>query len=367
LLAVLAQVASLVAFAEQHRYLLKKFGGTMTLRRSFGVTLARTAISVSVPAGSAVSLGFVIRQFRARGVSAGAATAVTVLSGVQALASLLLVYLAWFSTVGISAGSSNLLTAGVAILVIIGLLLGLQWTRTHTSIGSRLRALASRWRWTAALYEVATGAVRSATSLSFTDWAAGGAASMANWLLDVACLVFTARAFGLTIGVVQVIGAYLAIQLVRQIPLTPGGVGVVEASLLVTLVALGATSGTAAAVVLIYRLLSTWLLVPIGLAAWVGLRPGRGAASGPPAAHDGIETGRQQQDGTGDDPFVAGRVRPLDQVAHPVGDDRDDEAAEHGVDHPAVPAEERRPADHRGADREQQRVARSGIGLHRLQ
>jgi hypothetical protein len=293
---------------------------------------------------------------------------VTVLSGVQALATLLTVYLAWFSTVGLSNGSSNLLTAGLAILLLVGAFAALHWTRSHTNLGTRLRAIASRWRWTAALYEVATGAVRSATSLSFTDWAAGGAASMANWLLDVACLIFTARAFGLTLGVVQVIGTYLAIQLVRQIPLTPGGVGVVEASLLVALVALGATSGTAAAVVLIYRLLSTWLLVPIGLAAWVGLRPGgKGGGSGSATADDGVETGGEQQDGTGDDVLVTGRVRPLDEVAHPVGDDGDDEPAEHGVDHPPVPAEERGAADHRGPHRQQERVAGSGVRLHRLQ
>lgn len=366
-LAAFAQFASLVAFAEQHRYLLKKFGGRMTLSRSIAMTLARTAISVSVPAGSAVSLGFVIRQFRARGVSAGAATAVTVLSGVQALATLLTVYLAWFSTVGLSNGSSNLLTAGLAILLLVGAFAALHWTRSHTNLGTRLRALASRWRWTAALYEVATGAVRSATSLSVADWAAGGAASMANWLLDVACLIFTARAFGLTLGVVQVIGTYLAIQLVRQIPLTPGGVGVVEASLLVALVALGATSGTAAAVVLIYRLLSTWLLVPIGLVAWVGLRPHRGGGSGSAPPDDGVETGGEQEHGAGDDVLVTGRVRSLDQVAHPVGDDGDDEPAEHGVDHPAVPAEKGGAADHRGPHRQQQRVAGSGVRLHRLQ
>jgi uncharacterized membrane protein YbhN (UPF0104 family) len=177
--------------------------------------------------------------------------------------------------------------------------------------------------------EVASGAIRHAASLSVRDWAAGGAAALANWLLDVVCLVATAHAFGLTIGVVQIVGVYLAIQLVRQIPLTPGGVGVVEASLLVALVALGATSGTAAAVVLTYRLLSSWLIAPIGLLAWIGLRPGqhRDDSGGPAAADDRVEAGSEQEHRAGDDVLVARRVGTLDQVAHPVDDDRDDQAA----------------------------------------
>jgi len=289
LFAAAAQFASLVAFAEQQRYLLKKFGGTMSLPGSVGVTLARTAISVTVPGGSAVSVAWVIRQFRARGVSSGAAAAVTVLAGLQAIGALLLVYLAWFSTVGLSGGySSGLRTAAIAAVVLLALILGLRWVRGRTHAGAAIRAFAGRWRWSTAVVDVATAAVRNAASLSARDWAAGGLAALANWLLDVACLVATARAFGLHVGVVQVVGAYLAIQLVRQIPLTPGGVGVVEASLLVTLVALGATSGTAAAVVLTYRLLSTWFLIPIGLLAWAGLRTGqhRDGSAEPDASDD---------------------------------------------------------------------------------
>ena len=287
-LAAAAQFASLAAFGEQQRYLLKKFCGAMSLGRSVAVTLARTSISVSVPGGPAVSTAYAIRQFRSRGASSGAAAAVTVLAGLQGLGTLLLVYLAWFSTVGLTGGySSGLRTAAIAAGVLLAAILGLRWLRGRTQIGGRIRALASRWRWSTAVVDVATGAVRHAASLSARDWAAGGLAALANWLLDVACLVATARAFGLEVGVVQVVGAYLAIQLVRQIPLTPGGVGVVEASLLVALVALGATSGTAAAVVLIYRLLSTWLLVPIGLLAWAGLRPGQ---------HRGVEDGNAAPD-----------------------------------------------------------------------
>lgn len=330
LLAAAAQFASLAAFGEQQRYLVKTFGGAMTLGRSIAVTFARTAISVTVPGGPAVSIAFAIRQFRARGATAGAATAVTVLAGLQGIGSLLLVYLAWFSTVGLIAGHlSGLGTAAAAAVLLLAAVLGLRLVRTRTDAGRRIRAFASRWRWTTAVVDVASGAIQHATSLSVRDWAVGGAAALANWLLDVACLVATAHAFGLTIGVVQIVGVYLAIQLVRQIPLTPGGVGVVEASLLVALVALGAPSGAAAAVVLIYRLLSSWLIAPVGLLAWIGLRPGqhRDGSGGATAADDRVEAGGEQQHRAGDDVFVTRRIGALDQVAHPVDDDRNDQAA----------------------------------------
>jgi hypothetical protein len=58
-------------------------------------------------------------------------------------------------------------------------------------------------------------------------------------------------------------------------PPTPGGIGVIiEASLIVALTAAGAQAAPAAAAVLVYRLLSCWSVLPIGLlcrtteAAW---------------------------------------------------------------------------------------------------
>jgi uncharacterized protein (TIRG00374 family) len=134
-----------------------------------------------------------------------------------------------------------------------------------------------------------TGAIRDAASLSPRGWALGAAAALGNWLLDLGCLLAVARACGLPTGVVAIIGTYLLVQVVRQVPITPGGIGVVEASLLVGLVAAGATGGTAAAVVLIYRLLSCWLMAPAGLLAGLALRTAdtthhRAARTGLPAS-----------------------------------------------------------------------------------
>ncbi len=101
-------------------------------------------------------------------------------------------------------------------------------------------------------------------------------------MADLPCLIAVGYAFGLTVSVVQFAGAYLAVQIVRQIPITPGGIGVIEASLVVALVAAGAPYVTAAAVGIVYRVLSCWAIVPTGLLVRVALRSA-GRRADPPS------------------------------------------------------------------------------------
>jgi uncharacterized protein (TIRG00374 family) len=120
-------------------------------------------------------------------------------------------------------------------------------------------------------------AARRARTVPAHHWPPALAAAVANWSLDVACLVAVARACDLGIGYPEIAGVYLAVQIVRQIPVTPGGIGLIETSLLTGLVAAGATQPAAAAVVLGYRLISFWLILPVGLATYLGLRDPRHA------------------------------------------------------------------------------------------
>jgi uncharacterized protein (TIRG00374 family) len=115
-------------------------------------------------------------------------------------------------------------------------------------------------------------AVRASASISRPDWLVALAFATANWLADLLCLAAASRAFGLPVGVFTVAGIFLGVQIVRQIPLTPGGIGLVEAALIAGLTAAGGTAAAAAAVVLTYRLLSFWLVLPIGGLAWLSLR-----------------------------------------------------------------------------------------------
>jgi uncharacterized protein (TIRG00374 family) len=62
---------------------------------------------------------------------------------------------------------------------------------------------------------------------------------------------------------------YLGSHLVASAAPVPGGLGALEAALIAGLSALGMPVGAAASAVLIYRLLTYWLTIPIG---WFSLK-----------------------------------------------------------------------------------------------
>ena len=287
-LAAGAEVASLVAFALQQRRLLTALGGAMSLIHSLDMTLTRTAISVTFPAGSVVSTGFAVQQFRKHGASTGAAAAVAALTGFQSVASLNAIYLVWFAALGVATTSPGrargVLLVTMIVLVAVSTPYVLRLVRRrldHALGGPPPGGNRPRGKWIQAIDDLIVDSLRAAVSLPARDWALGSGAAAANWLLDLACLMAVARACGLQVSTIALVGGYLAVQIVRQIPLTPGGVGLIEASLLAALIAAGGTSATATAVVLLYRLLSCWLIVVAGLPAWFGLRFDQDTGSGP--------------------------------------------------------------------------------------
>ncbi len=231
--AAAAEFVSMGMFARQQRRLLTAFGVTLQRRRILALSYSRSAISISLPAGSAVSAAYAFQQFRAGGADRKSAAAVMVLSGVLSALGLALLY-------GTGALAAIHPAAGVVLVAVSVLVV--------TLIPRRFGPVAPR-HWLLAL-----------------------AAATANWLGDLVCLIAAARAFGIGLGVLELATLYLAVQLVRQIPLTPGGIGVIEVSLLTGLVSAGAAEPAAAAAVLTYRLLSCWLIIPIGLACWAALR-----------------------------------------------------------------------------------------------
>jgi uncharacterized protein (TIRG00374 family) len=94
----------------------------------------------------------------------------------------------------------------------------------------------------------------------------------ANWLLDAASLWVLVWAFGFRVGIDGLIVAYGLANVLAAVPITPGGLGVVEAVLTSTLVGFGAPRGVAILGVITYRLLNFWLPIPLGGLASVSLK-----------------------------------------------------------------------------------------------
>jgi putative heme transporter len=62
--------------------------------------------------------------------------------------------------------------------------------------------------------------------------------------------------------------AYGAGQLAANLPITPGGLGVVEGSLTIALVTFGGAEASTVAAVFLYRILSFWVVLPAGWVTW---------------------------------------------------------------------------------------------------
>jgi uncharacterized protein (TIRG00374 family) len=109
-------------------------------------------------------------------------------------------------------------------------------------------------------------------------WPEALAASTGRWLLDFLTLLAALEAVGARPRLSLALLAYCAAQLLAQVPITPGGLGVVEAGLTGTLALAGVPAAAAAVATLTYRLASYWLPLPAGAVAWLAHRRRYGAA-----------------------------------------------------------------------------------------
>jgi uncharacterized protein (TIRG00374 family) len=94
----------------------------------------------------------------------------------------------------------------------------------------------------------------------------------ANWLLDAASLWVFLLAFGHRAGVDALLVSYGLANVLAAIPITPGGLGVVEAVLAASLVGFGASRGEAVLGVIAWRLVNFWLPIPVGAGTYLSLR-----------------------------------------------------------------------------------------------
>ena len=105
-------------------------------------------------------------------------------------------------------------------------------------------------------------------------------AAVGRWAFDYLALLAALRAVGAEPDPSLVLLAYVAAQLLGTIPLTPGGLGFVEAGLTGLLRAAGVDGGDAIVATLAYRLVSFWLPLPVRSGELVALPPPLRARAG---------------------------------------------------------------------------------------
>jgi uncharacterized protein (TIRG00374 family) len=99
------------------------------------------------------------------------------------------------------------------------------------------------------------------------DWAAASGFALLNWVFDLACLAACCAATGVSgVRAAVLLVAWVAGSATSSLSVLPGGLGTVDAALLLALVAGGVPAAGALSAVVLYRLLS---LVGVVAAGWV--------------------------------------------------------------------------------------------------
>ena len=278
--AVLAEGGSLGAYAVLQRRLLAVGGVRMGAAPVAGITLAGYAIQNSLPGGPAWSAVFAFREFRRRGadsVLAGWTMVVTALLSDVSLAALGLVGVVLAQR---QAAGLDLVEIIVGAVVLVALVVGGLRSGLATDRGLAVAAAAVRlWQ---RLFHRPEGDARAvidraaarlrAVRPSRAEWSASSGLALANWVFDCACLALAFAAVGAAVPWRGLLLAYGTGQLAANLPITPGGLGVVEGSLSIALVLYGGAQASTVAAVLLYRILSFWAVLPLGWGSWAALR-----------------------------------------------------------------------------------------------
>lgn len=278
LVAVLAAISSMRAYARMQRRLLRSAGIRVPLVRHVQLAYAAHSLSVTLPGGPAFSTTFNYRQMRRFGASAGVASWCIALSGILSATSLALISAA----AGLAAGGTpawptlaGLLTT--AVLVTVGVTRMARRPETLDRLTRGGLAAVNRVRRRPREY----GAERIAAFLVQLRAVRLGPAhatvavtyAVANWLLDAVCLWMCCLAVGAEdITTTQLLVAYCAGMAAASLPVVPGGLGVIDSALIFGLVAGGLPGSTAIAAVVLYRLISLGFIVGAGWIIWLLMR-----------------------------------------------------------------------------------------------
>lgn len=291
--------------------MIRAFLPGLRLHQAAAVSLSSSAVANTVPAGGTVALGLSWRMMTSWGVGTQEFVQYTLVSGlwnVFARLSLPVIGLLALAVSGKAGGIPPAVAySGACALLVIAAALRflLRSNRCATLAGrvlQRLETFACRLARRQPSQRAASGllAFRAGTSTMLTERGIRITittllANIAFWFVLLACL----RASGLTQAQVPwqaSLAAFAVVRVMTVLPLTPGGLGIVELGLTAPLIAgLGSeASARVAGAVLLYRALTYLPSLPLGALAYVWWRHRSWAAS-TGQARDGLGNKRAME------------------------------------------------------------------------
>jgi hypothetical protein len=284
---VVLEGVSLFCYALLTKVLLPP-GPKPGLSRLFRIDLSAAAVAHVIPAGTLGTAALGFRLFTAEGISGNDAAVMMAAKGLGS--TVVLNVLLWLSLVvsiplaGFQPIYGTVAIIGTVVLLAVGaVVLGV----THgTELASRvLRAVGDKIpRLSGEQLERAIREASSTLSMLARDkhvlaWSLIWASL--NWLLDAASLWCFVAAFGSPVNPIELFAAYGIANVAGALPITPGGLGVVDSVAPLLLVGFGVTRSVATLGVIGWRLVNFWLPIPTGALSYVSLRvkPREGVAA----------------------------------------------------------------------------------------
>jgi uncharacterized membrane protein YbhN (UPF0104 family) len=275
-----AEVVSVLSLGLLYRPLLRAGGVGVTPGRGLALGSAASAITASVPAGTAIASGYLFKQFRRAGGSSGLAGWAVAVAG-----ALSLVGFAAVVTAGSAIGTSDPLDAawrvgGVGVLLALLLIVGStilirRPDALRRVLGPLFRRFPGPKASRAAREERLSAAIDQLTAIrpSVGVLVSAFFFALLTWASDLVVFLLSLRAVGVAgVALSSAVLAYAAGLATVSISVVPGGIGTVEAGMLLALTNAGATGPVATAGVVIYRVLAYVLVAAAGWLVFATLR-----------------------------------------------------------------------------------------------
>ncbi|MGH2755806.1 MAG: lysylphosphatidylglycerol synthase transmembrane domain-containing protein [Actinomycetota bacterium] len=253
------------------------------------VNLATTAVSNTLPAGGALGVAATFGMFSSYGFSNSQISGYVLVSGIWnnfVKLGMPVIALALLAVQGDASGgliTAAVIGVGVLAAAVVMFVLTLRSDRLARRIGRGLGTAFSAFRklvgkgpvtgWDAA----ASRFGRETGELVRGGWLRLTLVSLVSHLSLYFVLLLSLRHVGVSdqdVGWAQVLAAFAFIRLVSALPITPGGLGVVELGLSAALVEAGGPEAPVVAAVLLYRAITYVLPIPLGAVAYLKWRGG---------------------------------------------------------------------------------------------
>jgi putative heme transporter len=280
------------------------------------LTQSTTAVSNAIPAGGAIAVGLTYTILSSWGFSRSRSTLMVVITGIWnnfVKLGMPIFALAILALQG-QPGTGRTVAAVLGLAALVGAVLIFALVLYRESLAAKAGIAAGRaasallrlvrrppaWGWDVAVVKWrgrVIGLVRH-------RWHTLTGSTLVSHLSLYAVLLVALRATGVPdeqVGWAEVLAVFAFARLVTAIPLTPGGVGVVELALIAGLTSAGGDDARVVAAVLLFRLLTYLLPIGIGGGTYVYWRRNRSWRDSAPPLRDGTTRVASREDDGDDD------------------------------------------------------------------